>query len=70
MASNPVTVQTVTVLGSQALAHPDGRCAILLETRELGPIAFEVNQGAIDSLRLNLTEAEQMFRQASAKSQS
>jgi hypothetical protein len=68
MAPNEITVQTVTVLGSQALAQPDGRCGILLETRELGLIAFEVNQQAIDALRQNLAEAEQMFRHPPAGS--
>jgi hypothetical protein len=55
-------IRTVTVIGSQVLARPDQRCAILLDTQELGPIAFDINQNIIDTLRLNLTNAEQFLR--------
>ena len=54
---------TLTVLGSQALGRPDGRVAIRLETKELGSIAFEVDQRAIDALRRNLAAAETLLRQ-------
>jgi hypothetical protein len=56
-------VRTVTVIGSQSLARPDGRAAIRLETKELGSIAFEVNQHAIDTLRRDLALAETFLRQ-------
>jgi hypothetical protein len=58
---------TVTVTSSQALGRPDGRVAILLGTRELGAIAFEVDQHAIDTLRRELTAAEQLLRQSVSK---
>jgi len=56
--------QTYTVTGSQALGRPDGRVAIRLLTKELGYIAFEVDQRAIDHLRNDLTAAEQLLRQS------
>ena len=58
---------TVTVLGSQALGRPDGRAAIRLQTKELGSIAFEVDQRAIDALRRDLVAAEQLLRQPTSK---
>lgn len=57
----------VTVLGSQALGRPDGRAAILLVTKELGPIAFEVNQQAIDVLSRDLLAAAVLLRQSTTK---
>jgi hypothetical protein len=57
----------VTVLGSQALGRPDGRAAILLVTKELGPIAFEVNQQAIDVLSRDLIAATVLLRQSTTK---
>jgi hypothetical protein len=62
MATRDVT--TVTVVGSQAMARPDGRAAIRLDTRELGPIAFEVDQRAIDALRKAIVSAETHLRQS------
>ena len=56
--------QTYTVTGSQALGRPDGRVAIRLLTKELGYIAFEVDQRAIDHLRNDLTAAERLLRQS------
>jgi hypothetical protein len=56
---------TVMVLGSQTLGRPDGRVAIRLETKELGSIAFEVDQRAIDALRRQLVVAEQFLHQKS-----
>ncbi|MFY9895639.1 MAG: hypothetical protein WAK63_16080 [Xanthobacteraceae bacterium] len=53
---------TVTVIGSQVLARPDGRAAIHLQTKEMGSIAFEVSQTAIDALRRQLTIAEGFLR--------
>ena len=52
---------TVTVLSSSAGARPDGSTALLLQTRELGTIAFEVDQRAIDALRRDLTACEQVL---------
>lgn len=60
-------LRTVTVLGSQAVARPDSRAAIVLATTELGPIAFEVDQRAIDGLRQQLSIAEQFLRPPTVK---
>jgi hypothetical protein len=54
---------TVTVLGSVAMARPNGRVAIRLVTKEAGSIAFEVDQRAIDALRRDLVVAERFLRQ-------
>jgi hypothetical protein len=51
----------VTVRQSQAFRRPDGRVSIGLWTKEIGPIAFQVNQQAIDSLRNNLKDAERLL---------
>jgi hypothetical protein len=59
---------TVTVLASETLLRPDGRVAILLVTKEQGPIAFEVNQHAIDTLRLVLGNAETLLRRSEGQS--
>jgi hypothetical protein len=44
-------VTTITVLRSWPSIRPDGRQAIVLETRESGPIAFEVTPEALAALR-------------------
>jgi hypothetical protein len=51
-------LSTVTVLSSRALIRPDGRYAIELTTREVGPIAFEVDRRAIAALRRDLSAIE------------
>jgi hypothetical protein len=51
----------VTVRQSQAFRRPDGRVSIGLWTKEIGAIAFEVNQQAIDALRNNLKDAERLL---------
>lgn len=55
---------TVIVMGSQPMLRPDGRAAIRLDTRELGPIAFEVDQRAIEALRQAIAAAETHIRQS------
>jgi hypothetical protein len=57
-------VKTVTVLGFQPMVRPDGRAAIRIETRELGPIAFEVDERAIEGLRQAIASAETHLRQS------
>jgi hypothetical protein len=57
-------VRTVSVMGSEPMVRADGRAAIRLDTRELGSIAFEVNQRAIDSLRQAIAAAETHLRQS------
>jgi hypothetical protein len=52
----------VTVRQSQAFRRPDGRVSVGLWTKEIGPIAFEVNQQAIDALRNNLKDAERLLQ--------
>jgi hypothetical protein len=58
----------VTVLGSQALASPDGFVAIQLVTRERGPIAFLVDQQAIDAIRRSLGIAETILHLSKGQS--
>jgi hypothetical protein len=64
MSQNGSTKRTnVTVLLSHALGSPEaGEIAILLETKELGTIAFEVDQQTIDALRKDLACAETLVR--------
>jgi hypothetical protein len=54
---------TVVVTGSQPMVRPDGRAAIRLETLS-GPIAFEVDERAIEALRLAIAVAETHIRQS------
>jgi hypothetical protein len=54
---------TVTVRQSQAFRRTDGRVSIGLWTKELGPLAFEVDRQAIGALRGNLRDAERLLRQ-------
>ena len=64
MSENRITdLMTVTVLGSESFIRPDGKAAIRLDTNELGPIAFEVNQQTIDTLRQKLANAETFLHQ-------
>jgi hypothetical protein len=60
MPSTPV----LTVFNSQAIGEADGRVAMVLETRELGPVAFEVDQRVIDAIRNNLLVAKHLLRQS------
>jgi hypothetical protein len=64
MSQNRSTKPTnVTVLLSHALGSPEaGKVAISLETKELGTIAFEVDQRMIDALRRDLACAEALVR--------
>jgi hypothetical protein len=52
----------VTIRQSQAFRRPNGRVSIGLWTKEIGAIAFEVNQQAIDALRNNLKDAERFLQ--------
>ena len=54
---------TFTVTGSQSLGRADGRVAILLVTKERGPIAFEVTLQTIPLLRAELDRVEAALRQ-------
>lgn len=54
----------LNVTRSETMLHPDGRAAILLETKEMGVIAFEVNTQAIAALRLHLARAEMHILQS------
>jgi hypothetical protein len=63
----PQDLATLTVLGSQAVGRPDGRVAIRLHTKEIGSIACEVDQHAIDALRGDLLVAEKMLRQLTGR---
>ncbi len=53
----------MTLLLSHALGvSGDGRIAISFTTRELGTIAFEVDQQTIDAMRKDLACAETLIR--------
>jgi hypothetical protein len=56
-------VKFVTVLRSESLLHPEKRAAIQLITRELGTIAFEVDQRVIDALRRHISTIESFLKQ-------
>ena len=62
MSSIPVAV--LTVFNSQAIGGTDGRVAMVFETREVGPVAFEVDQRVIDVIRNNLLVAKHLLRQS------
>jgi hypothetical protein len=52
---------TLHVLGSSTAATPDGRVAIVFQTKD-GPIAFEVDERAIAGLRREIAAAESLLR--------
>jgi hypothetical protein len=56
-------LNTVTVLSSRAVATPDKRVALVLEIKDMGPIAFEVNSQALAALRDSLAAIEQLLAQ-------
>jgi hypothetical protein len=58
-------ITTLVVTGSRALARPDGSTAIELQT-DIGPVAFQVGQSEINTLRRDLTAAETMLTHAGA----
>jgi hypothetical protein len=49
--------------GVQAMGRPDGGVCIGFWTKEIGAIAFQVNQQAIDALRRELAVAEQRLHE-------
>lgn len=55
-------IRTVTVIGSNTVARPDGRAAIVLETLQEGAIAFEVTLQTIPQLRQEIDAAERILR--------
>jgi hypothetical protein len=60
MAAQPRRVRllpTVTIVGSQVVARPDGSTALVLTLKEQGPIAFVVTLETIEILRRELTTA-------------
>ena len=61
--SPEMDIQTLVVLGCQALARADGRVALFFDTVQRGPIALEVNQERIDGIRKALVDAETLLRQ-------
>jgi hypothetical protein len=56
-------LQTVTVIRSQVSMTAMGATTLILETRELGPIAFVLTLERIEILRGNLAKAEALLRQ-------
>jgi hypothetical protein len=65
MPGTPVAV--ATVLNSEVVGRSDGRVAIVLVTKELGPVGFEVDQRIVGALRRDLIAAERLLRQQSGK---
>lgn len=61
-------LQELTVTRSETLIRPDGRAAILIESLEHAPIAFEVTLQTIVLLRRVLADAEQHIRQSQNQS--
>ena len=59
-----IPLRVLTLLNSQVVGRTDGRTAVVLETREVGPVAFELDQRGIDALRRNLITAERLLRQS------
>ena len=56
-------VRTVTVIGSSVAAHPSGLVAIVLDTKEAGPIGFAVTLESCAALRNEIADAETFLRQ-------
>jgi hypothetical protein len=56
-------IRTVTVVGSSVGASPDGLVAIVLDTAEEGPIAFQVTLASCSALREEIAAAETALRQ-------
>jgi hypothetical protein len=54
---------TLTVMGFGTAMTPEGQVALVMSTVEEGPIAFEVTEEAIVSLRVALASAETLLRQ-------
>jgi hypothetical protein len=54
-------LNTVTVLRSWAVATPEKRVALVLDIKDMGPIAFEVNSQVLAGLRDSLDAIEQML---------
>ena len=63
--TGPLT--TVTVLRSWPAANSDGRTALVLETREMGAIAFALNPEGIAALRSALSKAEELLSRQSGR---
>lgn len=60
-------VRTVTVIGSSVAQSPAGVVAIVLDTRESGPIGFAVTLEACAALRREIAVAEVALRQKPGK---
>jgi hypothetical protein len=61
-------VRTVTVIGSSVAAGVDGQAAIVLNTKESGPLAFLVTLESCAALRRDIADAETFLRQNPNKS--
>ena len=57
-------IKTLTMLGCQTIGRSDGRAAILLNSKELGPVAFEVNEQAIDAIQKALAVAATLLHRS------
>jgi hypothetical protein len=59
----------VTVTMSETATREDGSSALCLHTQEAGPVAFAVDQRAIDAIRGHLDKIELGLRQPSGRAQ-
>jgi hypothetical protein len=59
--AGPVNIPTVTVLNSEVVIGLDGTTALVLHTKEHGPIAFAVDADATAGLRDSLDKLETAF---------
>jgi hypothetical protein len=62
MASSKSAPTMLNLLTSHAVAQAQGRVAIQLQTAELGPLLFEVDQASIAGIRRALMAAEQILQ--------
>lgn len=59
--------RTVTVIRSWPAGTASGATALVLDTRELGPIAFEIDLKAIEVLQRQLSDCARILSRAPGK---
>jgi hypothetical protein len=57
----------VTVVMSETVTRDDGTSALCLHTQEAGPVAFAVDQRAIDAIRGHLDKIELGLQHAAGR---
>jgi hypothetical protein len=56
-----IHIRTLTVTRTEMLSRPDGRAALAFWTEQTKPFAIELDQRSIDTLGLQLGQAEAML---------